>query len=72
LSEWVGWLATAVFACSYLVRPSWLLAVQAAGAITWLAYGFMTRQPPVIAANFVVAGAAAYRVIADRQHAGRE
>ena len=61
MAEWVGWLATAVFVCWYFVRPSWLLAVQAAGAITWMAYGVMTGQPPVIVANVVVAGAAGYQ-----------
>jgi hypothetical protein len=70
LSEWVGWLATAVFVGSYFVRPSRLLVVQIAGALTWLAYGVLTRQPPVIVANVVVAGAAAFRLLAPRQ-AGR-
>jgi hypothetical protein len=66
LSEWVGWLATAVFVASYFVRPSRLLAVQAAGALTWLAYGLLTWQAPVIVSNVVVAGAAAFRLIAPR------
>ena len=47
----MGWAATAVFVGSYFVRPSRLLVVQLAGALTWLAYGVMTRQPPVIVAN---------------------
>jgi len=62
LSEWVGWAATAVFVGSYLVRPSRLLALQLAGALTWLAYGVITRQPPVVVSNVVVAGAAAVRL----------
>jgi hypothetical protein len=66
LSEWVGWLATAVFVGSYFVRPSRLLVVQVAGALTWLAYGLLTSQPPVIVSNVVVAGAAAFRVLAPR------
>ena len=70
MSDWVGWLATAVFVGSYFVRPSRLLAVQAAGALTWLAYGVMTGQPPVIVSNVVVAGAAAFRMVAPRR-AGR-
>jgi hypothetical protein len=64
LSEWVGWTATAVFAASYFVRPSRLLAVQLAGALAWLAYGVITRQAPVVVANVVVAGAAAFRLAA--------
>ena len=63
MSEWVGWLATAVFVGSYFVRPSRLLVVQVAGALTWLAYGLLTWQPPVIVSNLVVAGAAAFRVL---------
>jgi hypothetical protein len=70
LSEWVGWLATGVFVGSYFVRPSRLLAVQAAGALTWLAYGLMTAQPPVIVSNVVVAGAAGYRLLWGRRDAG--
>ena len=63
MSEWVGWLATAVFVGSYFVRPSRLLVVQVAGALTWLAYGLLTWQPPVIVSNVVVAAAAAFRVL---------
>jgi len=69
LSEWVGWLATAVFVGSYFVRPSRLLAVQVAGALTWLAYGLLTSQPPVIVSNVVVAGAAAFRLLTPQQAA---
>jgi hypothetical protein len=64
LSEWVGWLATAVFVGSYFVRPSRLLVLQVAGALTWLAYGLLTWQLPVIVSNVVVAGAAVFRVLA--------
>jgi hypothetical protein len=72
LSEWVGWIATAVFVGSYFVRPSRMLVVQAAGALTWLVYGVMTRQAPVIVANVVVAGAAGYRIAGGRLGAPRE
>jgi hypothetical protein len=64
LSELVGWVATAVFVGSYVVRPSRLLALQLAGALTWLAYGVITRQAPVVVSNVVVAGAAAFRLAA--------
>ena len=66
MSEWVGWAATAVFVGSYFVRPSRLLAVQLAGTLTWLAYGVITRQAPVVVSNVVVAGAAAFRLAAPR------
>ena len=62
----MGWLATAVFVVSYFVRPSRLLVLQVAGALTWLAYGLLTWQPPVIVSNLVVAGAAAFRVLTPR------
>lgn len=62
MSEWIGWTATVVFVCSYFVRPSRLLAVQVAGALTWLAYGLLTGQPPVVVSNVIVAAAAGYRL----------
>ena len=62
MSEWVGWAATTVFVASYFVRPSRLLALQLAGALTWLAYGVITRQGPVVVSNVIVAGAAAFRL----------
>ena len=75
MSEWVGWAATAVFVGSYFVRPSRLLALQLAGALTWLAYGVITRQGPVVVSNVVVAGAAAFRLaapcLAERRSRGR-
>jgi hypothetical protein len=65
-------MATAVFVGSYFVRPSRLLAVQAAGAVTWLAYGVMTGQAPIIVSNVVVAGAAGYRLASERLREDRE
>jgi hypothetical protein len=56
--EWVGWLATAVFAASYLAPSAWLLPVQVAGALLWITYGLLVGAPPVIVANVIVAGAA--------------
>lgn len=58
MPEWIGWIATAVFAASYLARPGWLLPVQVAGALLWIAYGLLVGAPPVIVANAIVAGAA--------------
>jgi len=66
LSEWIGWAATAIFVASYVVRPSRLLLVQIAGALTWLCYGVLTSQPPVIVANVIVVGAAGYRIVSNR------
>ena len=58
-ADWIGWTATAVFACSYLARdPRRLRLVQAAAAAIWIAYGVLTRAAPVIGANAAVAAIA--------------
>jgi hypothetical protein len=57
--EWVGWIATAVFAVSYVCRrPAALRRVQALAATLWIVYGITIKAPPVIVANLVVAGIA--------------
>ena len=59
--SWIGWVATAVFASSYLCRrPATLRRVQAAAAVLWVIYGVLIQQPPIIVANLIVAGAALY------------
>ena len=56
---WIGWVATAVFAGSYLCRrPTTLRRVQAAAAVLWIAYGLLIQAAPVVVANVIVAGAA--------------
>jgi hypothetical protein len=55
----IGWLATAVFASSYLFkRPATLRRVQALAAVLWVVYGVLIDAAPVVVANLVVAGAA--------------
>jgi hypothetical protein len=57
--EWVGWVATAVFAVSYFCRqPAAMRRVQALAAALWIAYGVAIKAPPVIVANLVVAALA--------------
>jgi hypothetical protein len=57
--EWVGWIATAVFAVSYFCRrPAALRRVQALAALLWIVYGVTIKAPPVIVANLVVASIA--------------
>ncbi|NWF82855.1 MAG: YgjV family protein [Bryobacteraceae bacterium] len=57
--EWIGWVATAVFASSYLCKePRALRGVQAGAALLWVAYGVMIQAAPVVAANVAVAGMA--------------
>ena len=54
--EWIGWIATAVFAVSYFCRqPAALRRVQALAAVLWIGYGIIIKAPPVIVANLVVA-----------------
>ena len=59
--EWIGWIATAVFASSYLFKqPLALRRVQAGAALLWVIYGLIIHAFPVVVANLVVAGMAAY------------
>jgi hypothetical protein len=62
LIDVVGWTATAVFVGSYLLKRTELLVrVQIVGALLWLGYGVLMRAPPVVVANLLVAGAAAWK-----------
>ena len=57
----VGWVATAVFVGSYLcTRADALRRVQMVGAAIWIGYGVMMQAAPVITANALVLGAAAW------------
>ena len=64
----IGWVATAVFACSYFFRkPSSLRVVQALAALLWIGYGVMIQAAPVIVANVVVAAMALVSVVASKR-----
>jgi hypothetical protein len=56
----LGWAATAVFVSSYFMRATLLTRVQMIGALLWVAYGVLQQAPPVVAANLLVFGAAAW------------
>ena len=57
--DWIGWIATAVFAISYFCRqPTAMRRVQALAALLWIGYGVVIKAPPVIVANLVVAALA--------------
>jgi hypothetical protein len=59
--EALGWLATAAFASSYLLKdPAALRRSQAFAALLWVAYGAVIHALPVVVANLIVAGAALY------------
>ncbi len=61
MNDLVGWLATAVFLSSYLVKPAYLLRVQIAGALVWVAYGVLLSAAPIIAANLLLVAVATWR-----------
>ncbi len=59
--EWIGWIATAMFAVSYLCKEAAMLRrVQAAAAVLWIGYGVTIHAVPVIVANVVVASMAVF------------
>jgi hypothetical protein len=63
----LGWLATAVFSCSYFCRGSQTLRwIQAGAALIWIVYGLLLHATPVIAANVIVAVAALGSSVAGR------
>ena len=57
----IGWVATAIFACSYFSKePGTLRRIQALGALFWIGYGALMHALPIIVANLVVAAVALY------------
>jgi hypothetical protein len=59
--EYLGWLATAVFVGSYFcATPARLKRVQMLGALMWVTYGAFIGASPVVVANLLVFGAAAW------------
>jgi hypothetical protein len=59
--DWIGWIATALFASSYFFKqPAALRKVQAGAAMLWVAYGLIIHALPVVVANLVVASVATY------------
>jgi polyferredoxin len=60
--EWVGWVATALFAMSYIVkRPLHLLLLQATAGTLWIVYAIAIGALPVLIANGVVTFGALYK-----------
>jgi hypothetical protein len=70
MTDLIGWAATALFVLSYFARSRrTLLLLQFVAALVWLSYGVLLRAAPVIAANALVAGAAAFTVLRERAEA---
>jgi hypothetical protein len=60
----IGWVATAVFLASYSCSdPRKLRLMQAAAALLWVGYGVLLHAVPIIVANLLVAGVAAYSAL---------
>jgi hypothetical protein len=63
-TEYLGWVATAVFVGSYFCfRPALLRGVQMCGALLWVMYGVLIGASPVIVANVLVFSAAAWTLV---------
>jgi len=61
LVDGIGWAATGVFVGSYFfARAGAIRRTQMAGALLWLVYGLLINAYPVIVANVLVFGAAAW------------
>jgi hypothetical protein len=61
LADLVGWTATAVFVGSYAFKqPQMLRRAQMIGASIWIGYGVLMQATPVVVANVLVLGAAAW------------
>lgn len=59
MTDWIGWLATAVFMGSYFAKgPVALRRIQGAAACLWAVYGIVIDAVPIIVANILVAGVA--------------
>jgi len=68
--NWIGWVATAVFASSYFFRgAATLRKIQAGAALLWVAYGFLIGAMPVVVANVIVAAAAVYSSVTAQRRA---
>jgi hypothetical protein len=70
MSETLGWVATTLFVSSYFFRqPALLRVAQMSGATLWIVYGAMIGATPVIVANGLVFGAAAWTLLRQRLQA---
>ena len=65
--DWLGWVATAVFASSYFFKEQIALRrMQAAAALLWVVYGASIHALPVVVANLVVASVAIWSTLLRR------
>jgi hypothetical protein len=70
--DWIGWVASAIFASSYFCKqPGTLRRIQALAALLWMGYGVLIHALPIIVANLVVAVMALYSSFAPRASVDR-
>ena len=71
MNDALGWVATTLFVSSYFFkRPALLRAAQMAGAALWIVYGALIAAIPVVVANGLVFGAAAWTLLRGRAAGG--
>ncbi len=59
--DWIGWIATTLFATAYFYKqPAMLRRIQALAAVLWIGYGILIHALPVVVANVIVAAVAIY------------
>ena len=64
--EWLGWVATAVWSSRRISAGGRYDAARAdAGALVWAAYGLIIGAYPMVVANVLVIGAAAWATARD-------
>jgi len=72
ITDYLGWAATAVFVASYFFTGAQTIKrVQMLGALMWATYGTLIGASPVIVANVLVFGAAAWTTMRDAASGGR-
>ena len=73
MTDYLGWVATAVFVSSYFFKqPALLRAAQMFGATLWIVYGSLISAVPVVVANGLVFAAAAWTLLRGRLTPPRE
>ena len=69
-TDWIGWVATALFLASYACTDQRKLRLtQAAAAVLWMGYGAMLHAVPIVVANLLVAAVAVYSSVSPTHRA---
>jgi len=58
----LGWIATAITISSFAVPDDWLRIINLGGCFTWIVYGLLRKEKPVIATNFMIAAIHLYKL----------